>query len=140
MTEEFDSFDGSDMNDDEEDKFEESLPIEEMKSSFDGDITDDDKLWALLAYAFTPLVPVILLLMEDKKERPFIKAHNAQALAWGIVNLVGGTILSTVLFFCFGLPSILIWGVGVYWGWQAYQGEYVTIPVITDFVKGQGWA
>ncbi len=140
MTEEFDSFDDSDMNDDQDDKFEESLPIEEMKSGFDSDITDDDKLWALLAYVFTPLIPIILMLLEDKKERPFIKAHNAQALAWGIVNLVGGTILSSILFFCFGLPSLLIWGVGVYWGWQAYQGEYVTIPVITDFVKGQGWA
>ncbi len=140
MTEEFDSFDDSDMNDDQDDKFEESLPIEEMKSGFDSDITDDDKLWALLAYVFTPLIPIILMLLEDKKERPFIKAHNAQALAWGIVNLIGGTILSSILFFCFGLPSLLIWGVGVYWGWQAYQGEYVTIPVITDFVKGQGWA
>ncbi len=140
MTEEFDSFDDSDMNDDQDNKFEESLPIEEMNSGFDSDITDDDKLWVLLAYVFTPLIPIILILLEDKKERPFIKAHNAQALAWGIVNLIGGTILSTILFFCFGLPSLLIWGIGVYWGWQAYQGEYVTIPVITDFVKGQGWA
>ena len=52
------------------------------------DITPDDKLWALLAYALSPLVPVIILLMEDKKNRPFIRAHNAQALAWGLVNLV----------------------------------------------------
>jgi hypothetical protein len=28
----------------------------------------------------------------------------------------------------------------IYWGIQAYQGNYVTIPVITDFVKKQGWA
>lgn len=133
MTDEFDSFDDSEMKNDEDDAFEEA-------GGFDSDITDDDKLWAFLAYVFTPLIPIILLLMEDKKERPFIKAHNAQALAWGVINLVGGTILSTVLFFCFGLPSLLIWGVGVYWGWQAYQGEYVTIPFVTDFVKGQGWA
>ncbi|MFQ5398812.1 MAG: DUF4870 domain-containing protein [Anaerolineae bacterium] len=104
------------------------------------EITSDDKLWALLAYVFTPLVPIIILLMEDKKNRPFIRAHNAQALAWGLINVVGGTILSTVLFFCFGLPSILIWLAGVYWGWQAYQGQMVTIPVVTNFVKQQGWA
>ena len=104
------------------------------------DVTSDDKLWALLAYALSPLVPVIIMLMEDKKNRPFLRAHNAQALAWGLVNLVGGTILSTVLFFCFGLPSLLLWGIGVYWGYQAYQGKYVTIPVITDFCKNQGWA
>lgn len=101
------------------------------------DISDDDKLWALLAYVLTPLVPIIILLMEDKKQRPFLRAHNGQALAWGLVNLVAGTILST--FLC-GIPSLVIWGIGCYWGWQAYQGQMVTIPVITDFVKNQGWA
>ena len=104
------------------------------------EVSSDDKLWAALAYVFSPLVPLILMFMEDKKNRPFLRAHNAQALAWGLVNLVGGTILSTVLFFCFGLPSLLLWGIGVYWGYQAYQGKYVTIPVITDFCKNQGWA
>ena len=102
--------------------------------------TSDDKLWALLAYVFTPLVPVIIMLMADKKDRPFIRAHNAQALVWGLFNLIGGTILSSVLFFCFGLPSLLIWGVGIYWGIQAYNGKTVEIPVVTNFVKGQGWA
>jgi uncharacterized membrane protein len=104
------------------------------------EITSDDKLWALLAYVLTPVVPIILLLLEDKKNRPFIRAHNAQALVWGIFNLVVGTALSAVLFFCFGAPSVIIWAVGVYWGIKAYQGSLVNIPVITDFVKGQGWA
>ncbi|MCB9421643.1 MAG: DUF4870 domain-containing protein [Ardenticatenaceae bacterium] len=132
MTEEFEPTDGN--------EFEEKVPItEEPMSGMDG-ITDDDKLWAFLAYVFTPIVPIILMLMEDKKNRPFIKAHNAQALAWGIVNVIGGTILSSVLFFCLGAPSIIIWAVGVYWGWQAYQGQEVTIPFVTDFVKKQGWA
>ncbi|HEX9681387.1 MAG: DUF4870 domain-containing protein [Anaerolineales bacterium] len=104
------------------------------------DVTSDDKLWALLAYVFTPLVPIIIMLMPDKKDRPFLRAHNVQALVWGLVNAVLGSILSTVLFFCFGLPWLVIWGIGVYWGFKAYQGQYVTIPVVTDFVKKQGWA
>jgi uncharacterized membrane protein len=102
--------------------------------------TSDDKLWVLLTYVLTPLVPVIIMLMEDKKNRPFIRAHNAQALVWGLINLVGGTILSTLLFFCFGAPSIILWAIGVYWGIQGYQGKMVKIPVVTDFVKNQGWA
>jgi uncharacterized protein len=104
------------------------------------EVTSDDKLWAMLAYVFTPLIPIIILLMEDKKNRPFLRAHNAQALAWGLINLVGGTILSGVLFFCIGAPSLIIWLIGVYWGYKAYQGEYVTIPIVTDFIKNQGWA
>jgi uncharacterized membrane protein len=113
---------------------------EDMNMDSDMEITDDDKLWALLAYALAPIVPIIILLMEGKKDRPFIRAHNAQALVWGLVNVVIGSILSTVLIFCLGLPSLIIWAVGVYWGWQAYQGNMVTIPVITDLVKNQGWA
>ena len=35
------------------------------------DITSDDKLWAALSYAFSPLIPLILMLMDDKKNRAF---------------------------------------------------------------------
>jgi len=101
-------------------------------------VTDDDKLWAALAYVFSPLVPVILLLMEDKKNRPFIKAHNAQALAWGVVVFILTAVLSFVLIgVCIGVAAF---AVQLYWGYKAYQGEYITIPVVTDFVKNQGWA
>ena len=104
------------------------------------DATSDDKLWSLLAYVFTPLVPIIIYLLEGKKDRPFIRAHNAQALVWGLFNIVVGSILSTVLFFCFGAPTLIIWAIGVYWGFQAYSGKMVNIPVISDFVRNQGWA
>ena len=86
------------MSDDEM----ESMDDEEMEGEDDGagsnggmdgpemdggmdDVTSDDKLWAALAYVFTPIVPIILLLLEDKKDRPFIRAHNMQALLWGII-------------------------------------------------------
>lgn len=111
-----------------------------MSNMSASDVTSDDRLWAMLAYVLSPIVPVIILLMEDKKNRPFIRAHNAQALAWGLVNLVIGSILTTLLFFCLGAPSIIIWLIGVYWGYKAYQGQYVEIPVVTNFVKSQGWA
>jgi len=102
------------------------------------DATPDDKLWAALAYVFTPLVPIILLLMEDKKNRPFIKAHNMQALVWGVLFYLIVTVSS---FFLIGL---CIWPIGVivqlYWAYQAYQGKIFDIPLITGLVKGQGWA
>jgi uncharacterized protein len=101
------------------------------------DATSDDKLWALLTYIFTPLVPIIILLMPDKKDRPFIKAHNMQALAWGVVLYVVSILLSFVVIgACIGLLGFLL---NIYWGIQAYQGKYINIPVISDFVKNQGW-
>ncbi|MCE1255384.1 MAG: DUF4870 domain-containing protein [Anaerolineae bacterium] len=96
------------------------------------DVTSDDKLWALLAYILTPVVPIIVLLMEDKKARPFIKAHNAQALVAGIVYII----LTAVTMGC----GSILWLVFLYWGIKAYQGNSVEIPVISNWVKSQGWA
>jgi len=102
------------------------------------EITSDDKLWAMLAYVFSPIVPVIIFLMEDKKNRPFLKAHNAQALVVGVVNIILGFVLGfTIILAC---VPFFIWFLFIYWGVQAYQGKYITIPVVTDFVKNQGWA
>ena len=93
-------------------------------------------MWAALAYFLSPLVPIIIFLMEDKKNRPFIKAHNAQALVLGIVMIVLVPILATFTFGC----GAIIWFIMLYWAYQAYQGKMVTIPVVTDLVKNQGWA
>jgi uncharacterized membrane protein len=101
------------------------------------DATSDDRLWALLAYIFTPIVPIILMLLEDKKGRPFIRAHNAQALVLGIIQVV----LWITFFTCVSLVlALALFIAQLYWGFQAYGGKYVTIPVISDLVKKQGWA
>jgi uncharacterized membrane protein len=39
-----------------------------------------------------------------------------------------------------GIIAVIVLVAQIYWGYKAYQGEYVTIPVVTDFVKNQGWA
>lgn len=109
-----------------------------MTDQVSPDVTSDDKLWALLAYLFTPLIPIALLLMDDKKDRPFIKAHNVQALVWGVIFMVVASLLSLVLIGLCLIPIGL--GLQIWWGVKAYNGEYITIPVITDFVKNQGWA
>ncbi|HBX70800.1 MAG TPA: hypothetical protein DEH25_15825 [Chloroflexi bacterium] len=99
--------------------------------------SSDDKLWVLLTYVLSPVVPIIILLLEDKKNRPYIKEHNAQALVLGIINIVLGIVVGwTVILAC---VPLLLWFYMVYLGIQAYQGKPVTVPVITDFVKKQGW-
>lgn len=103
------------------------------------DITSDDKLWALLAYILSPVVPIIILLMADKKDRPFLKAHNIQALIWGLLIWILGTVLSP-LFFIGCIVTIVGLIFSIIWGLKANKGEYVTIPVISNLVKSQGWA
>lgn len=109
-----------------------------MTEQITPEITSDDKLWALLAYVLSPVVPIIILLLQEKKDRPFIKYHNAQALVLGIVNLILAIVLGWTVFL--SCVPFIIWVVMVYWGIKAYQGEYVVIPVVTNFVKNQGWA
>ena len=111
-----------------------------MQSQAPSDITSDDKLWALLAYLLSPLVPIIILLMPDKKDRPFLKAHNVQALAWGVIAYVLIMIGYAIVVVPGCILSIGYAVMTIMWAVKANKGEYVTIPVITNFVKNQGWA
>ena len=99
------------------------------------EVTSDDKLWAALSYVFAPIVGIIVLLMEDKKARPFLKFHAVQSIAVSIIFLI---VVPIVAVFTFGCGSILYF-VMFWWAYKAYQGEMFDIPVITNFVKGQGW-
>ena len=94
------------------------------------EITQDDKLWALLSHIFCPVIGVVLLLIEDKKDRPFIR-YNA------IVSIILGILWVLLSWACIG---ILVWFYAVYVGFKSYQGEWVEVPVISDFVRNQGWA
>jgi hypothetical protein len=39
--------------------------------------------------------------------------------------------------FCIG---VLVWFYALYLGIKSYGGEWVEVPVISDFVRNQGWA
>ncbi len=80
------------------------------------------------------------MLMDDKKDRPFIKTHSIQALAWAVVLFVLASVLTTVTL-GFGVFCVVLLGIVVqlYWAYKAYQGEQIEIPVISNFVRNQGW-
>ena len=102
------------------------------------DITDDDKLWALLSWIIW-VIGLVALLMEDKKDRPFIKYNAVMSLALGIALTVIVSILSVVT--CgFGAITTVAFIYPIILGIQAYQGQWVTVPWLTDFVKERGWA
>ncbi|MFO7584369.1 MAG: DUF4870 domain-containing protein [Anaerolineales bacterium] len=108
-------------------------------SEFNSEITsDDDKLWAALGYPIV-LVAIIVLFMEEKKARPFIKFHAVQSIAANVAFFIVSIILSTVTLGFGGICVPLIWFVFLYWAYKAYQGEYVEIPVVTNFIKKQNW-
>ena len=103
---------------------------EEVVGTPAGEVTQDDKLWALLSYIFCPLIGIIVLLIEDKKNRPFLK-YNA------VISIILGILVAVLSWACVGF---LVWLYAIYLGFKSYQGEWVEVPVISDFVRNQGWA
>jgi uncharacterized membrane protein len=112
--------------------------MSEEMSGMPADVTSDDKLWAALGYPIV-LVAIIMLLMEEKKRRPFIKFHAVQSIAINVVFWVLATVVAAITF---GIGSIcvpLVWLVFLYWAYLAYTGKMFEIPVVTNFIRGRAW-
>jgi uncharacterized membrane protein len=109
--------------------------IETSEAVIHDEITHDDRLWAMGAYMLSPVVPIIILSMPDKKNRPFIREHNIQALIVGLISLALGFFLAFTV-----IVPLFLYFYMVYLGIRAYRGKSVHIPLITDFVNKQGWA
>jgi uncharacterized membrane protein len=107
-----------------------------MTQSFNQDITSDDKLWSALGYPI-PLIAIIVLLMEEKKSRPFIKYHAVQSLALNVALYIVIFIASITVVGIVCAP--ILWLVTLWPAYESYQGKYLEIPVITNFIKKQGW-
>ncbi len=103
------------------------------------DVTDDDKLWAMLSWLpyLGWIAALIVVFTEDKKQRKFMMYNAVQSLA---LSLVGGVLTAVLSFVVIGCVIGVAWLVyAIYLAIQAYQGNWVTVPVITDFCKNQGW-
>ena len=112
------------------------------------DITSDDKLWAALGYPIF-IIALIMLFVEEKKNRPFIKFHAVQALAlnvgvW-IIEIVLRILSGTLARVTFGIGAViacvapLVWLLLIWPAILAYQGKYFEVPVVTKFLRDQHW-
>ena len=129
-------------------------------AAVDPEADNDDRLIALLCYVtqmVIPLVmPVLVLMSESSKKRPFQRFHAVQSLALvslfvllsllvtigtaiiSIIPVIGWLIGLTVL--CLSPIAVLMgyFAVG-YYGFQSYLGKRFGIPGLTSFLKDQGW-
>jgi len=112
------------------------------------DITSDDKLWAALGYPIFPIA-IVMLLLKDKKDRPFIKYHAVQALALNVgvwvVEIILQILASALGAVTLGIGAIigcispLVWLILIWPAILAYQGKYFEVPVVTKFLRDQHW-
>jgi uncharacterized membrane protein len=114
------------------------IPTPEERPTIESDVTDNDKLLAALSYP-VPIVALVILFSETNKARPFQKYHAVQALAFWVVLAVVGIVLSIVTFGVGSLCLPVLWLVSLWPAYESYQGKYMQMPVITDFIRKQGW-
>jgi len=104
--------------------------------SIDPSVDSNDKLWSALGYPI-PIIALIALLMEDKKKRPFIRFHAVQSLALNVALWILIFILSiTIVGACI---APFLWLITLWPAFESYKGKYLELPVITKFIKNQGW-
>ena len=114
------------------------------------EVTQTDRIWAGLSYVFG-LLAIIALVMDDTKNRKFIKYHAVHAIGLWVVFVayfIIANILWAILFsiislgflWCFAWLIYLVpWVYGLYCAYQAFMGKYFSIPLLTDFLVGQKW-
>ncbi len=102
------------------------------------DISENDKLMAALSYPI-PIVAIIILISETNRVRPFQKFHAVQALAFWVALIAIGIVLSIVTLGFGTLCFPVLWLISLWPAYKAYQGETMEMPVITDFIRKQGW-
>ena len=105
-----------------------------MSQPMSPEITSDDKLWSALGYPILPIA-IIVLLMEEKKNRPFIKFHAVQSVVLWVLFFI----VITVTFGIGAICAPLLWLVTLWPAYESYNGKYLELPVITNFIKKQGW-
>ncbi len=115
-----------------------STPPEMTPTPVNPEVSADDRLWVLLSFLLTPLLPLITLFLDDKKNNPFIKYHNVPALILGLAEAVVGGILSFIP--VIGCLTPFLWIINLLLALKANKGVNVDIPIITDFSKRQGWS
>jgi uncharacterized membrane protein len=129
-------------------------------ATVDAEANQDDKLIALLSYVtqiVIPLImPVIVLLSESSKKRPFQRYHAVQSLALmllfialaaaatigtGIIQIVPliGQLVALLMVCLMPIGWFMAVIALLYYGYQAFQGKRFSIPGLTSMLRDQGW-
>jgi len=113
-------------------------------------ITSNDRLFAAFCYFLFPWGSVLVLLLDETKNRKYVRYHAIHAIGF-MVALSG---ISIALFMVYGVLTTISFGIlgfclfpilflpmlyPIYAILQVLTGKSFVIPIVTDFMKSQGW-
>jgi uncharacterized membrane protein len=101
-------------------------------------ISSNDKLWAAIGYPI-PLFSVLALVMEDKKDDPFIRYHAVQSIVFNIVMWAVIVLLGIITLGIGSMCAPVLWLITLWPAYDAYRGNLTELPVISAFINGRGW-
>ncbi len=124
----------------EQPAYQQAQYVPPTQSYSDPNLTPDDKTWGGLSYI--PIVGLVVLFIQDKAKRPFIKKQAVQSVALSVVVFLATLVVGWIPIIGL-IINFLVWlGFGIYMLInliKALNGKDVNMPVITEFVRKQGW-
>ena len=114
-------------------------------------LASNDRILAALSYLVW-FVALIVLLLDESKRKPLLRAHAVQALGVAVAAYAYGFV-ATIIFICatlatLGLAALFLWVIffvplafQLYWAFLVYDQptELIEIPWLTEFMVRQGW-
>ena len=121
-------------------QYQQAQYVPPTQSYSDPNVTADDKTWGGLSYI--PIVGLVVLFLQDKASRPFIKKHAVQSVALFAVVFLATLVVGWIPIIGWIFSFIAWLGLGIYMLMnliKALNGKDLDVPVITEFIRKQGW-
>jgi len=96
----------------------------------------NDNAFFIIAYVLEIVTGIIVLLIKSDDDKR-LKLHSFQAIFLGIIAIVIAVLFGLIplIGLAGNVIGLLIWLYGLYIGLEAYRGNDIVIPYITEYAK-----
>lgn len=106
------------------------------KPTVQGQTKEDNRAFFIIAYVLEFITGIIVLLIKGNEDKR-LRLHSFQAIFLGVIAIVIAVLLGWIPFvnILADLAGLFIWLYGLYIGFEAYNGNDIVIPYITEYAK-----
>ncbi len=92
-----------------------------------------DRTYFIVAYLFSLISGIVVLLLYGDLDKR-LRFHSLQSITLSIIAIVVSVLFGFLSPILSSIIFLLIWAYGMYLGLEAYAGNDVDIPIVSDFV------